>query len=41
MVYNFKHDTLEEYSLTDTVTARIYEDFSIDFSELNIVLPYN
>ena len=41
MVYNFEHDTMEEYSLTDTVKAGIYEDFAIDFSELNIVLPYN
>jgi len=36
MVYNFERDTVEEYSLTDKIKAGIYEDFSIDFSELNI-----
>lgn len=39
MVYNFEYDIVEEYSLTDKVKAGIYEDFTIDFSELNIVLP--
>ena len=27
----------EEYSFTDTVKAGIYEDLSIDFSEINIL----
>ena len=37
-VYNFNHDySIEEYSFTDTVKAGIYEDLSIDFSEINIL----
>lgn len=37
-VYNFEHDySIEEYSFTDTVKAGIYEDLSIDFSEINIL----
>ena len=37
-VYNFEHDySIEEYSFTDTVKAGIYEDLSIDFSEINII----
>ena len=37
-VYNFNHDSYsEEYSFTDTVKAGIYEDLSIDFSEINIL----
>lgn len=33
-VYNFEHDTIEEYSFSDKVKAGIYEDFEIDFAEL-------
>ena len=37
-VYNFEHDySIEEYSFNDTVKAGIYEDLSIDFSEINIL----
>lgn len=36
MVYNYVHDTVEEYSFSDKVKAGIYEDFEIDFSEINI-----
>ena len=37
-VYNFEHDySFEEYSFADTVKAGIYEDLSIDFSEINIL----
>lgn len=32
MVYNFEHDTYEEYSFSDRVKAGIYEDFEIDFA---------
>ena len=27
MVYNFEHDTFEQYSFSDKVKARIYEKF--------------
>ena len=36
MLYNFEHDTVEEHSFSDRVRAGIYEDFEIDFSEMNI-----
>lgn len=36
MVWNFTKETLDEYTLKDTVKAGIYEDFEIDFSQLNI-----
>mgnify|MGYP002509433676 CR=1 FL=1 len=36
IVYNFEHDTFEEYSFSDKVKAGIYEDFEIDFSGINI-----
>ena len=32
-VYNFVHDTIEEYAFGDDVPAGIYEDFSIKVSE--------
>ncbi|MBD5495076.1 MAG: Uma2 family endonuclease [Lachnospiraceae bacterium] len=35
-VYNFEHDTFEEYSFTDKVKAGIYEDLEIDFSGISI-----
>ena len=35
IVYNFENKTtVEEYSFTDKVKAGIYEDFEIDFSEI-------
>ena len=34
-VYNFEHDTFEEYSFSDKVKAGIYEDFEVDFSEIS------
>lgn len=35
-VYNFEHDTVEDYPFSKKVKAGIYEDFEIDFSEINI-----
>lgn len=35
-VWNFDNSTTEEYSFSDTVKTGIYEDFSIDFSQLDI-----
>lgn len=35
-VYNFEHDTIEEYSFSDKVKAGIYGDFEIDFTEISI-----
>ncbi|MDE5867026.1 MAG: Uma2 family endonuclease, partial [Lachnospiraceae bacterium] len=35
-VYNFEHDTFEDYSFTDKVKAGIYEDLEIDFSGISI-----
>ena len=36
MVYNFEHDTFEQYSFSDKVKAGIYEDFEIDFAQISI-----
>lgn len=36
LVYNFEHDTLEEYTFKDRVKAGIYEDLEIDFSKLSM-----
>ena len=36
MVYNFIHDTFEQYSFSDKVKAGIYEDFEIDFAGINV-----
>ena len=36
MVWNFENDNAGEYTFTDIVTVGIYDDFSIDFSSLNI-----
>lgn len=36
LVYNFENEDTVEYSFEDSVEAGIYEDFSIDFSQLNI-----
>ena len=35
-VYNFEHDTFEEYAFSDKVKAGIYEDLEIDFSGISI-----
>lgn len=35
-VYNFEHDTYEEYSFSDKVKTGIYDDFDINFAEINI-----
>ena len=35
-VYNFENDEVEDYMFTDKVKVGIYEDFEIDFSELNV-----
>jgi Uma2 family endonuclease len=36
MVYNFEHDTIEEYSFSDKVKAGIYKDFEINFDGISI-----
>lgn len=36
MVYNFEHDTFEEYSFMDKVKAGIYEDLEIDFAGISL-----
>ncbi len=36
MVYNFEHDTFEQYAFSDKVKAGIYEDFEMDFAEISI-----
>lgn len=36
MVYNFEHNTAGDYTFSDKVRAGIYENFEIDFSEINI-----
>lgn len=35
-VYDFQQDTMEEYAFSDKVKAGIYDDFEIDFSEINV-----
>lgn len=35
-VYNFEHDTFEEYSFSNKVKTGIYEDLEIDFSSIDI-----
>lgn len=35
-VLNFEKDTDAEYSFSDTIPVGIYEDFSIDFSQLDL-----
>lgn len=35
LVYNFDSENIGDYSFTDSVKAGIYDDFSINFSELN------
>ncbi len=36
LIYNFEHEETGDYTFSDTVKAGIYEDFSIDFSQLDI-----
>lgn len=36
IVYNFEHDTFEEYSFSDKVRAGIYDDFEIDFGRIKM-----
>lgn len=36
LVYNFEHDTFEEFTFSDKVKAGIYEDFEIDFSKMDM-----
>ncbi len=36
MVYNFEHDSFEQYTFSDKVKAGIYEDFEIDFAGISI-----
>ncbi len=36
MVYNFIHDTFEQYSFSDKVKAGIYEHLEIDFAKINV-----
>ena len=35
-VWNFEKDEMQEYSFSDQVPAGIFEDFCIDFSQINI-----
>lgn len=35
-VYNFEKDEMKEYTLSDQVKAGIYDNYAIDFSELNV-----
>lgn len=35
-VYHFEHDEMADYSFSDKVKARIFEDLEIDFSEVRI-----
>lgn len=35
-VYNFEHDTFEEYTFSDKIKAGIYDDFEMDFSKINL-----
>jgi Uma2 family endonuclease len=35
-VYNFESEDTEEYSFSDSLKVGIYEDFSIDFSQLEL-----
>ena len=37
-VYNFEHDTVEEYTFTNKVKAGIYEDFYINFAAITQLL---
>ena len=36
MVYNFEYGTAEQYTFSDILKAGIFEDLSIDFSQLDI-----
>lgn len=36
VVYNFEHGDMEQYTLQDSVKAGIYEDLSVDFSQINL-----
>ena len=36
IVYNFEHDTVEDYSFSEKIKAGIYADLEIDFSELSL-----
>ena len=36
IVYNFEHNSIDEYSFEDTVPTAIYKDLSIDFKNLDL-----
>lgn len=36
IVYNFEHNSIEEYSFEDNVPTGIYKDLSIDFKKLDL-----
>lgn len=36
LVYNFEHDTFEQYSFSDKVKAGIYENLKIDFAKISM-----
>ena len=36
VVYSFEHGDMEQYTLQDSVKVGIYEDLSIDFSQINL-----
>ena len=37
-VYFFEEDFVEDYTLSDTIRAHIYDDLEIDFSQLDLCL---
>lgn len=37
LVYRFEKDTIDEYNFSDSVPAGIFEDLSIDFSEIELL----
>ena len=38
MLYDFEHDTVEEYSFSDKIKVGIYDNLEIDFSGINTLL---
>jgi Uma2 family endonuclease len=36
LVYNFESETTDEYSFSDSINVGIYEDLSIDFSQMEL-----
>lgn len=36
LLYNFKNNSIEEYSFMDSVKVGLYDNFTIDFSKLDL-----